>query len=94
MSFKIGFTAETENENKRTIENTPVQKETPIVKKSVVEVFFPDRHLTCSYYNDMFNLKRGDIVYVISVLLALLIPTLSVSFIWRTRTLLPLMRVL
>ena len=64
MSFKIGFTAETESENKRIIENTPVQKEMPIIKKSVVEVFFPDRHLTCSYYNDMFNLKRGDIVYV------------------------------
>ena len=64
MSFKIGFTAETENEEKRNIENTPVQKDTLIVKKSVVEVFFPDRHLTCSYYNDMFNLKRGDIVYV------------------------------
>ena len=64
MSFKIGFTAETENEDKRIIENTPVQKDAPIVKKSVVEVFFPDRHLTCSYYNDMFNLKRGDIVYV------------------------------
>ena len=64
MSFKIGFTAETENEEKRIIENTPVQKEAPIVKKSVIEVFFPDRHLTCSYYNDMFDLKRGDIVYV------------------------------
>ena len=33
-------------------------------KKSVVDIFFPDRHLTCSYYNDMFDLKRGDIVYV------------------------------
>ena len=64
MSFKIGFTAETESENKRIIENTPVQKEPTIIKKSVVEVFFPDRHLTCSYYNDMFDLKRGDIVYV------------------------------
>lgn len=47
MSFKIGFTAETEN--KRTIENTPVQKEAPIVKKSVVEVFFPDRQRAYSY---------------------------------------------
>ena len=64
MAFKIGFTAKTENENKRTIETPPVPKETPIVKKSVVEVYFPNRDLTCSYYNDMFNLKRGDIVYV------------------------------
>ena len=30
----------------------------------MVEVFFPDRQRAYSYYNDMFNLKRGDIVYV------------------------------
>lgn len=64
MAFKIGFTADTEHEEKKNAESTPAQKETPIIKKSVVDIFFPDRHLTCSYYNDMFNLKRGDIVYV------------------------------
>ena len=64
MGFKIGFTAETEHEDKRIIENTPVQKNVPIIKKSVVDVYFSDRHLTCSYYNDKFDLKRGDIVYV------------------------------
>ena len=64
MAFKIGFTAETESNEKRNIENIPAQKIAPIIKKSVVDVFFPDRHLTCSYYNDMFDLKRGDIVYV------------------------------
>ena len=63
MAFKIGFSAETEHEEKN-IENVPVQKKAPIIKKSVVELYFPDRDLTCSYYNDMFNLKRGDIVYV------------------------------
>ena len=64
MAFKIGFAAETEQEDKRTFENVPIQKEPTIIKKSVVDVYFPDRELTCSYYNDMFNLKRGDIVYV------------------------------
>ena len=64
MGFKIGFTAETESNEKRNIENIPAQKIAPIIKKSVVDIFFPDRHLTCSYYNDMFDLKRGDIVYV------------------------------
>ena len=63
MSFKIGFTAEKE-EPKKIIENTPSQKTVPIAKKSVVDVFFPDRHMTCSYYNDLFDLKRGDVVYV------------------------------
>ena len=64
MAFKIGFTAEIESNEKRNIENIPAQKIAPIIKKSVVDVFFPDKHLTYSYYNDMFDLKRGDIVYV------------------------------
>ena len=64
MAFKIGFAAETEQEDKRIFENIPIQKGPTIIKKSVVDVYFPDRDLTCSYYNDMFNLKRGDIVYV------------------------------
>ena len=64
MSFKIGFTAETERKEQIN-QNTTAQKEyKTTAKKSVVDVFFPDRHLTCSYYNDMFDLKRGDIVYV------------------------------
>lgn len=64
MRFKIGFTAETESNEKRNVENIPAQKVSPIIKKSVVDVYFPDRHLTCSYYNDKFDLKCGDIVYV------------------------------
>lgn len=64
MNFKIGFTAETERKE-QTYQNTTMQKEFKAnAKKSVVDVYFPDRHLTCSYYNDMFDLKRGDIVYV------------------------------
>lgn len=34
------------------------------MKKSVVRVHFPYRDLTCSYYNDQFDLHRGDVVYV------------------------------
>lgn len=60
MSFKIGFSVETENENKC----KTVKKEVPIIKKSVVQVYFPDRHLTCSYFNDKFDLKCGDLVFV------------------------------
>lgn len=64
MSFKIGFTAEPEA-NEEMYQNEVLHKEVrTTAKKSVVDVFFPDRHLTCSYYNDMFDLKRGDIVYV------------------------------
>ena len=69
MSFKIGFTAETENcevildKGHEEMIQKALDKAKNI-KKSVVEVYFSDRRLTCSYYNDMFDLKRGDIVYV------------------------------
>ena len=63
MSFKIGFSVE--QERKQNYPDITAPKESKVkAKKSVVDVFFPDRHLTCSYYNDMFDLKRGDIVYV------------------------------
>ena len=65
MSFKIGFTADTEKKERHITPNATEQKVIGNnARKSVVDVFFPDRHLTCSYYNDMFDLKRGDIVYV------------------------------
>lgn len=34
------------------------------VRKSVVEVYFPSRNMTLAYYNDRFDLHRGDLVYV------------------------------
>ena len=33
-------------------------------RRSVVQVYFEDRKMTLSYYNDLFDLKRDDIVYV------------------------------
>ena len=65
MSFKIGFTAQTEQDEQRVVEKTSTKNDyLPVAKKSVVDVYFADRHFTCSYYNDMFDLKRGDFVYV------------------------------
>ena len=65
MSIKIGFTFTDKQDEQKTVESIPVNNhQIPNAKKSVVDVYFPDRHLTCSYYNDMFDLKRGDIVYV------------------------------
>lgn len=63
MSFKIGFTADTNHQNSNT--SIPVFTNTKSQpKKSVVQVHFPVRGLTCAYYNDAFDLHRGDIVYV------------------------------
>lgn len=61
MSFKIGFTVEKEHKE-NTIITAPVHDVQP--RKSVVDVYFEDREITCTYYNDKFDLKCGDIVYV------------------------------
>lgn len=59
MVFKMGFAAGNEAE---TGQNEGGKSYEP--RKSVVQVRFDDRNITLSYYNDLFDLKRGDIVYV------------------------------
>lgn len=61
MSFKIGF--KDENYKNKTVAkttNSPVQ----VPRKSVVSVKFNTQNRTLSYYNDKFDLKVGDIVFV------------------------------
>lgn len=63
MAFKIGFMAEyPENKPAEDANIIPSQKVIP--RKSVVQVYFADRNMTLSYYNDQFDLHRGDLVYV------------------------------
>ncbi len=63
MKHPIGFTAEIPAD-KREAMPTPVQlcHSTPV--KSVVQVHFPRKNRTLGYYNDSFDLHRGDLVYV------------------------------
>ncbi|MBQ7134443.1 MAG: hypothetical protein IJO20_08130 [Ruminococcus sp.] len=64
MSFIIGFKPNAEkkaNSNIPLTENA-VRKTEP--KKSLVRVYFEDRDFSCTYYNDKFDLKVGDIVFV------------------------------
>ncbi len=63
MAFKIGFTAE-KNDNKHEKVAYTVTQEHTAPKKSVVQVYFAGRNMTLAYYNDRFDLKRGDMVYV------------------------------
>ena len=63
MAFKIGFTAETEDNTVSYIESESVNVNTQ-PKRSVVEIYFEKRNMTLSYYNDRFDLKLGDLVYV------------------------------
>ncbi len=63
MAFKIGFAADTTEKKPVTAAYTvPQQAATP--RKSVVLVYFAGRNMTLAYYNDQFDLHRGDMVYV------------------------------
>lgn len=61
LKNKIGFNTKNEftNEELHTVENK-VSKP----KKSLVQVYFPKRGLNLAYYNDSFDLKCEDRVYV------------------------------
>ena len=63
MAFKIGFTAEHyESKTDESVFSAP--KAEARARKSVVQVKFPKRGMELSYYNDSFDLKCGDMVYV------------------------------
>ena len=63
MAFKIGFSSEHSEKKPATATYTvPQQAATP--RKCVAQVYFAGRNMTLSYYNDRFDLHRGDIVYV------------------------------
>lgn len=62
---QIGFITETENHKGKTAEDTNAfLPQQAVPRKSVVQIFFEGRNMTLSYYNDRFDLHRGDIVYV------------------------------
>lgn len=63
MAFKIGFMAE-QPENKHDSVVYTEQQAQMVPHKSVVQVYFADRNMTLAYYNDRFDLHRGDMVYV------------------------------
>lgn len=62
MKLKIGFV---DKEVPRVAkEGTEPAQKMNAIRKSVVQVYFPDSHKTLAYYNDRFDLRRGDLVYV------------------------------
>lgn len=63
MSFKIGFTAEN-NEDSLQEEVYTASHQTAAPRKSVVQVYFEGRNTTLTYYNDQFDLHCGDTVFV------------------------------
>ena len=63
MAFKIGFAADTGEKKPAGVTYTAQQVQAA-PRKSVVQVYFADRNMTLAYYNDQFDLHRGDMVYV------------------------------
>ncbi len=63
MSYKIGFTSIYPTEKKKEYSST-IQDIPCAPRKSVVQVRFPGRGMDLAYYNDKFDLKVGDMVYV------------------------------
>ena len=64
MKSKIGFSMSS-NEGEQ-IESAPVitasRKQEAV--KSLVRIHFPGRNMALTYFNDRFDLRRGDLVYV------------------------------
>ena len=63
MKWPIGFNADICKE-KDPVESCSYEENTIVPRKSVVQVHFPTRNMTLSYYNDKFDLHRGDLVFV------------------------------
>lgn len=62
MKHPIGFNFRDKSEPKVKITYTPESNGDPV--SSIVQVRFPDAGIALSYYNDKFNLKVGDFVFV------------------------------
>ena len=64
MAFKIsGFVAGAQ-EKKEMISTYRDEPKTIVPRKSLVQVRFPGKGMALTYYNDLFDLKVGDRVYV------------------------------
>lgn len=65
MMNKIGFKAESEKEILEIeLEEENYEKNEIVPMESVVDVYFQSRGRTYPYYNDEFDLKEGDVVFV------------------------------
>lgn len=61
--YLIGFNSKIKKELEKETSTTTYQS-TIQPKKSIVQVYFPHRGMGWAYYNDSFDLKVGDFVYV------------------------------
>ena len=65
MAFKIsGFGSYEVDNTEATVALKEGQQQSIVPRKSVVQVRFPGKGMALAYYNDRFDLKLGDLVYV------------------------------
>lgn len=64
MSFKISGFGGSTGDKKEIIPSYEAEQRTDVPRRSVVQVRFPGKGVALSYYNDQFDLKKGDLVYV------------------------------
>lgn len=62
QKYPIGFNMNTENISADEVTEPVINSPEP--RKSIVQVYFPSRDRSWPYYNDQFDLKLGDSVYV------------------------------
>ncbi len=79
MTFKVGFTV-SDNYETNTLLSNAAPSEEVVPRKSVVQVYFQKRNMTLSYYNDLFDLHQGDMVYVDGKLEGLLGRVVEVNY--------------
>lgn len=61
MKFPIGFAF---NDESKKVGMEPLVQQETVPVKSLVQVYFPERNQMLTYFNDQFDLKRGDFVFV------------------------------
>lgn len=61
--YPIGFNTQIREESKKKT-RTATYRKAIRAKKSIVQVYFPHKGMSWAYYNDKFDLKVGDFVYV------------------------------
>lgn len=64
MAFKISGFGGSPADKKEVMPIYELEQQTIVPRKSVVQVRFPGKGMALSYYNDQFDLKVGDLVYV------------------------------
>lgn len=80
MTFKISGFGASQTEEKITTANYETYTKTIVPRKSLVQICFPGKSMALTYYNDRFDLKTGDRVYVDGKLEGLLGRVMEVNY--------------